>query len=88
MTLQLTLAYAIVPSPETVPVLGEANGLTALMTSGSLEMLATDWLTAGCCAATVPLRAWKTTCPPYQACCGNVLFSTLIPAAESLPGIV
>ena len=64
MTLQLTVAYAIVPSVETVPVLAEANGLTALMTSGSFETLVTDWLTADCWAETVPLWAWKTICPP------------------------
>ena len=87
-TFQPTLAYAIVPSLDTAPVLDEANGLTALMTSGSLETLLTDWLTADSCAETCPLLAWKTICPPYPPCCGNVLFSTLSPAAESLPEIV
>ncbi len=48
----------------------------------------TDWLTADCCALTVPLLAWKTICPPYPPCCGNVLFSTFRPVAESLPEIV
>ena len=48
----------------------------------------TDWLTADCCAETVPLLAWKTICPPYPPCCGKVLFSTLRPVAESLPEIV
>ena len=52
------------PSLDTAPVLDEANGLTALMTSGSLDTLVTDWLTADCCAVTVPLLAWNTICPP------------------------
>ena len=76
------------PSLDTAPVSEEANGLTALMTSGSLETLVTDWLTADCWSATVPLAAWKTICPPYPPCCGKVLFSTFRPAAESLPEIV
>jgi hypothetical protein len=58
------------------------------MTSGSLDTLLTDWLTADCCAATVPLLAWNTICPPYPPCSGKVLFSTLRPVAESLPEIV
>ena len=76
------------PSLDTAPVLDEANGLTALMTSGSLETLLTDWLTADCCAETVPLLAWKTICPPYPPCCGNVLFNRSRPAAEPLPDTV
>ena len=76
------------PSLDTAPVSDEANGLTALITSGSLDTLLTDWLTADCCAETVPLRAWNTISPPYPPCCGNVLFSTSRPAAESLPDTV
>jgi hypothetical protein len=87
-TFQLTVAYAIVPSLDTAPLLAEANGLTALITSGSLDTLVTDWLTADSCAVTAPVLAWKTICPPYPPCCGNVLFSTSSPAAESLPEIV
>jgi hypothetical protein len=87
-TLQLTVAYAIVPFADTAPVLADANGLTALMTSGSLDTLVADWLTADCCALTVPVLAWNTICPPYPPCCGNVLFSRLRPAAELLPEIV
>ncbi len=51
------------PSLDTRPELDEANGLTALITSGSLDTLVTDWLTAFCCAATVPLLAWNTIWP-------------------------
>ena len=76
------------PFADTAPVFDEANGLTALMTSGRLDTLLTDWLTADCCAEIVPLVAWNTICPPYPPCCGNVLFSTLRPVAESLPEIV
>ena len=59
------------PSLDTVPEFAEANGLTALMTCGSLDTLVTDWLTAACCAVTVPLVAWNTICPPYPPCCGK-----------------
>jgi hypothetical protein len=77
-----------VPFLDTAPVLDEANGLTALITSGSLDTLLTAWLTADCCAVTVPVAAWNTICPPYPPCCGNVLFSTFRPVAELLPEIV
>ena len=87
-TFQATLAYAIVPSLDTAPELDEANGLTALVTSGSLDTLVTAWLTADCCAETVPLLAWKTICPPDPPCWGKVLFSTSRPTAESLPDTV
>ena len=78
----------MVPSLDTAPVFPDANGLTALITSGSLATLLTDWFTACCCAVTVPLLAWNTISPPYPPCCGNVWFSTFSPAAESLPEIV
>ena len=73
---------------DTRPELADANGLTALMTSGSLDTLVTDWLTADCWSATVPLVAWNTICPPYPPCCGKVLSSTFRPVEESLPGTV
>ena len=76
------------PSAETVPEFADANGLTALMTCGSLDTLVTDWLTALCCDVTVPLLAWNTICPPYPPCCGKAWFSTFRPVAESLPEIV
>ena len=83
-----TLAYAIVPSWETAADWGEANGLTALMTCGSLATLAVEALTAVSSAATVPVRAWKTICPPYPPCCGQVLSSRFRPSWEPLPGTV
>ena len=76
------------PFADTIPLLDEANGLTDLITSGRLDTLVTDWLTADCCAATVPFVAWNTICPPYPPCCGNVLFRTSRPAAELLPDTV
>ena len=36
----------MVPSLDTAPVFPDANGLTALITSGSLDTLLTDWFTA------------------------------------------
>ncbi len=55
------------PSLDTAPELDEANGLTALMTSGSLDTLVTDWLTADCCAETVPLRGVEHDLPAVPA---------------------
>jgi hypothetical protein len=41
-TFQATVAYATVPSLDTIPELAEENGLTALMTFASLDTLPTD----------------------------------------------
>ena len=67
-TFQATLAYAIVPSLDTAVEPDEENGLTALVTSGSLDTLVVAWLTADSWAETVPLRAWNTICPPKPPC--------------------
>ena len=53
----------MVPDFDTVPAPAEENGLTALMTCGSLATLATDWLTAAWSAETAPFRAWNTIWP-------------------------
>ena len=54
----------------------------------SLALLLAMSLLVGASAATVPVRAWKTICPPYPPCCGQVLSSTFRPAWEPLPGTV
>ena len=63
LTFQDTLEYAMVPSLDTPPPGGEPNGLLALITSGSLAMLAVAWFTAAASAEIVPLVAWKTIWP-------------------------
>ncbi len=44
----------MVPFFDTAPVPGDANGLAALITCGSLATLPVAWFTADCCCATVP----------------------------------
>ena len=75
----------MVPSLDTAPVFDDANGLTALITSGSLATLAVAWFTSAWLADTVPVFAWNTIWPAYPLCCGKSLFSRSWPSAEPLP---
>ncbi len=74
------------PSLDTAPAPADENGLTALITCGSLATLAVAWFTADWSALTVPCRAWNTICPEYPPCCGKSLFSRSSPFADSVPG--
>ena len=78
----------MVPLLDTAGELAVANGLTALITSGSLDTFVVAWLTADCWSATVPLRAWNTIWPAYPPCWENWLFSVSTPWADELPGTV
>ena len=55
---------AVEPDRRDAPEPDDENGLTALMTCGSLLTLLVAWLTALDCADTVPCAAWKTIWPP------------------------
>ena len=76
----------MVPSLETAPEAFELNGLTALITSGSLLMLVTDWLIAAESDVSVPCREWKTIWPEYPPWLAKVSFSRLSPLSEGVPG--
>ncbi len=64
LSVQDMLEYAMVPFFETAPESGDANGLTALITCGSLATLLVAWFTAVSCCVTVPWEAWNTIWPP------------------------
>ena len=76
------------PSLDTAPELGDANGLTALITSGSLATLLVAWFTADWLSETLPVLAWNTIWPAYPPCCGKSWFSRSRPSAEPLPDTV
>ena len=78
----------MVPSLDTVPVSDEANGLTALMTCGSLATLVTAWLTADWCVGDRAVPGVEHDLPAVAALLREVLFSRFRPVAESVPDTV